>query len=100
MSKKHENLASADGETITLYAVWQAIEYTISYKNVAGARVPGKDKYTIEETYKLPVPVKEGYTFLGWYTTSNFKAGTRIFQIGPGSTGNKTLYAKWQLNHS
>ena len=89
------NLAAADGETVTLYAVWAPIEYRITYRNVVGARVPGKDTYTIEETYVLPIPEKEGYIFLGWYTSAAFKAGTRIWQIGPGSTGNMTLYAKW-----
>ena len=90
------NLADANG-TVTLYAVWEPVAYTITYKNVAGARVPGKTSYTIEESYALPVPEKEGCVFLGWYTSATFKASTRIRELGPGATGNKTLYAKWML---
>ena len=90
------NLADANG-TVTLYAVWEPTAYTITYKNVAGARVPGKTSYTIEESYVLPVPEKEGCVFLGWYTSATFKASTRIRELGPGATGNKTLYAKWML---
>ena len=94
------NLTPVNGETVILYAVWKPIEYTITYKNVAGVRVPGKAAYTVEEEYVLPTAAelkKEGYVFLGWYTTSNFKAGTRIDKIGPEATGAKTLYAKWML---
>lgn len=95
--EKVGNLASTNGETVTLYAIWEPVAYTISYKNVTGARIPEKTTYTIEEEFELPVPVKEGYIFLGWYTTANFKTGTRVYHVGPGATGAMTLYAKWML---
>lgn len=39
-------------------------------------------------------PTKTGYQFKGWYTDSSFT--NRISVIEVGSTGDKTLYAKWK----
>ena len=46
----------------------------------------------ITETFVLPTPVKEGYTFGGWYWETDF-SGTPITQLEVGAHG--TLYAKW-----
>jgi uncharacterized repeat protein (TIGR02543 family) len=43
---------------------------------------------------ELPIPVREGYSFIGWYLTSDF-SGNRI--VSPYSlTNNISLYAKWE----
>ena len=91
------NLCTVNGGTATLYAQWEPVVYPIIYKNVNQARMPEKTGYTIEEGFELPVPVKEGQVFLGWYSTATFKAGTRVEAIEPGTTGSKTFYAKWML---
>lgn len=49
----------------------------------------------ITETFVLPTPVKEGYTFGGWYWETDF-SGTPITQLEVGAHG--TLYAKWVEN--
>ena len=41
----------------------------------------------------LPVPERESYAFLGWYTDA--EGGTRVAE-GSVVTGNMTLYAHWQ----
>ena len=52
-------------------------------------------RYTIEtQTFALPVPQRDYYSFEGWYTEENLV--NKIEQISQGSTGNVTLYAKWQ----
>ena len=43
----------------------------------------------------LPVPTRSGDVFAGWYTTPTFDAGTRMFSIPAGTTGDVTLYAKY-----
>ena len=44
---------------------------------------------------KLAAPTKKNYVFMGWYRDSKLtKKGARIAK---GTTGNITLYAKWQL---
>ena len=95
--EKVANLCTVNGGTATLYAQWAPIVYTITYKNLNQARLPEQTSYTIEDGFELPVPVKAGQVFLGWYSTANFKAGTEVRAIEPGTTGNKTFYAKWML---
>jgi len=87
-------------ETVTLYAVWEAIPYTVTLKNVAGANVPGAVEGTLTYTadgLTLPIPSREGAVFEGWYTTANFKSGTSVKRLLPGATGDLTLYAKWRI---
>lgn len=87
-------------ETVTLYAVWEAIPYTVTLKNVAGAQVPGSTAGTLTYTaagLTLPIPSREGAVFEGWYTTANFKSGTALKRLLPGTTGDLTLYAKWRV---
>ena len=43
----------------------------------------------------LQAPNKLGYTFAGWYKDSEFT--TKVTEITKGSTGDITLYAKWEL---
>ena len=42
-----------------------------------------------------PTPIREGYTFLGWYTDELF---TTKFEPGSEVIRNMTLYAKWSIN--
>lgn len=87
-------------ETVTLYAVWEAIAYTVTLKNVTGANVPGVVEDTLTYTadgLTLPIPSREGALFEGWYTTANFKSGTSVKRLLPGATGDLTLYAKWRI---
>lgn len=53
--------------------------------------------YTVESAITTPTPTRTGYTFAGWYTSSAY-TGSAITQIAKGTTGNKTLYAKWTKN--
>ncbi|MBO5817647.1 MAG: InlB B-repeat-containing protein [Paludibacteraceae bacterium] len=51
---------------------------------------------TVETTddFTLPTPVKEGYTFGGWYESSTF-SGSAVTEIEAGTTGTKEFWAKW-----
>ena len=70
------------------------VTYTITYEENGGSTV-ADGTYTIESAdITLPTPIKNGYTFGGWYTTSAL-SGTAVTKIAKGSTGNKTFYAKW-----
>lgn len=46
-----------------------------------------------DDSIILKEPVKEGYSFAGWYTDSEYT--NKITEISAGSTGAYTLYAKW-----
>ena len=82
---------------ITLYAKWvKEGDYTITYVNVEGATNENPASYNVETgTITLKDPVKPGYTFGGWYKDGEFT--TQVTEITQDTTGNITLYAKWEL---
>lgn len=45
----------------------------------------------------LPIPTKTGYTFDGWYESSDF-TGNPVADVPTDSTGELTFYAKWTAN--
>ena len=83
---------------ITLYAKWTATTYKITYNLDGGTNASSNPAtYNVNtSTVTLANPVKTGYTFGGWYTNSSFTA--KKTQITKGSTGDITLYAKWEAN--
>lgn len=82
---------------VRFYAQWKPVDYHITYK-LKGGTNSGKNPntYQVTDTINLKKPSRTGYTFLGWYTDKACKH--RTTKIGAGSTGNKTLYAKWKVN--
>ena len=65
-----------------------------------GGQTPdGNTKYepAKNESFTLPIPERDGYRFLGWYTTADFADGTRITEIPKNSSGIIMLYANWEL---
>ncbi len=82
-------------EDVIVNAVITPTEYKITY--IDGGAIPynAPRQYTIEtETFELPVPQRDYYSFEGWYAEETF--ANRVAQVSQGSTGNVTLYAKWQ----
>ncbi len=95
--------ATEAGHTIT--ANFAGDQYTITYKdqgNVAfsGSHVESPSAHPTTHTYgtatSLNSATKTGYTFGGWFTTSNCASGTDVTSLGATAyTDNITLYAKW-----
>src|SRR5690554_3266439 len=82
-------------KSVTLYAKWLIVEYTITYHLDGGTNaVNNPTKFTILDEVTLESPTKESYIFLGWYIDSNFK--TNVEKIEKGITQNIDVYAKWQ----
>ncbi|MFA7176842.1 MAG: InlB B-repeat-containing protein [Smithellaceae bacterium] len=80
---------------ITLYAGWTAIDYDITYELNGGTNNEGNpDTYTIEDAVTFLAPTKDGYVFDGWYAEAGFT--TLVTGWAAGTTGAKTLYAKWE----
>ena len=48
------------------------------------------------EEYQLPTPVKEGYSFEGWYTSADF-SGEPVTTVVASKSA--TYYAKWEKMH-
>ncbi|MBR6826385.1 MAG: InlB B-repeat-containing protein [Oscillospiraceae bacterium] len=85
-------------DAITSYAYPTGVPFYISYEANGGIwNGTGVSVYTRAPGAGLPdgdMLSKEGYAFAGWFEESNF-TGQPMAVINPGSTGNKTLYAKW-----
>lgn len=89
----------------TLYAIWQKngpATYTVSYNANGGSGAPGSQTKTQDVTLTLSStrPIRSGYTFLGWSTSSS--ATSASYQPGGSYTANSsvTLYAVWSCDHS
>lgn len=84
---------------VTLYAVWKANTWTISYNANGGSGAPGAQTKTYGVTLKLSStrPTRTNYNFLGWATSST--ATSAQYQPGGSFTTNATttLYAVWKL---
>ena len=81
----------------TFYAKWTPTTYQITYELDGGVNfVDAPSTYTIESpTISLQVPTRNGYIFEGWFENEDKETGGIISSIPLGSSGAKTLYAKW-----
>ena len=81
----------------TFTVVKTAIEYEIEYKSSISITNTNKTKYTILDSFTLVEPTPganyDGYVFEGWYLENTYD--TKISAIQQGTTGKKTLYARF-----
>ena len=92
------NFSTPLTDNLTLYAKWEVADYTISYEMNGGTNAAGNPTtYNINsDDIVLATPTKEGASFDGWfYNYENDVFSNRATQISKGSSGDKTLYAKW-----
>ena len=95
------NLSAKDGDVITLYAIWETRDFTITWNITNGATINGSTTSptttaTFGEKYVLPtsVPVKDGYVFKGWFT--QMTGGTQITaDTVVNVTADTSYYAQW-----
>lgn len=85
----------------TLYAVWKANTYTVSYNANGGTGAPGNQTKTYGKNLTLSTtkPTRTNYTFKGWGTSAS--ATTVSYAAGATYTKNAavTLYAIWELSY-
>ena len=96
---KDNNLATSG--TVTLHAVWEKAEYTITYELCGGMIDGSTDNVTATYEYvsdkdKTPIALldgvtRDGFTFAGWYTTKNKAA-----KLTNASYGDVTFHAVWK----
>lgn len=82
---------------LSLTAKWEPITYTIQY-DLGGVRAsnPNAKYYKTTESVALEALAYPHTRFVGWYEDKNFQ--TPIHTIPTGTTGEKTLYAKWEFD--
>lgn len=61
--------------------------------------IPSSIDYNITSSINIPNPTYSGVVFLGWYDNI-YGAGKNYTKIEPGTTGNITLYAKWDTDQT
>ena len=84
----------------TLYAVWKAVNYSISYELNGGVAEGNPDFYTIEsQSFTLNAPVRAGYTFAGW-TGTDIENATKVVTVIQGSWGDREYTAVWMANQN
>ena len=88
--------------SITLYAVWKANTYTVSYNANGGSGAPSAQTktYGVTLTLSSTEPTRTDYNFLGWGTSAS--ATTVAYAAGANYTSNAaiTLYAVWELAYT
>ncbi len=81
----------------TLFALKAAAGYKVTFDSQGGSVVPAANPVQGKPMVAPSDPVRDGYTFLGWYTDAN---GTTAWDFSDPVTSDMTLYAKWQKNAS
>ena len=83
-----------DSDSLTLYAKWKAVPYTITYNGLVGATYNDSNKttYTVESDVTFGTPTKNGYRFVYWTLKED---GSSITST-KGYTGNLTVIANFE----
>lgn len=99
-----ENLATADGQTVMLYAQWESISYTVAFD--AGGGEGEMDAQTFvfdtQQTLTKNAFSRADYTFAGWATEPNsaegatYEDGAVVNNLTETAGEVITLYAQWQ----
>lgn len=91
-----------DDSSVTLYAVWKANTYTVSYNANGGTGAPSNQTKTYGKALTLSStkPTRTNYTFVGWGVSAS--STTASYQPGGSYTANSgtTLYAIWALGYT
>lgn len=77
-------------------ANWKAIEYTITL-DTNGGPVVSPIKYTVEDSFTLPYPLRPGYEFVGWTLDGSGMIPAMPPIIYHGTTGDLHYKAEWRL---
>lgn len=82
---------------VEVYVKWNVNPYSIRFDTDGGDPIDdevfdfGRDL----SGYELPTPVKEGFTFIGWFADADY---TELFVLPATMPADTiTLYAKWEL---
>ena len=77
-------------------ANWKVIEYTITLDTNGGPNV-SPIKYTVEDSFTLPYPLRPGYEFAGWVLDGSGMLPATTLIIYYGTTGDLHYKAEWRL---
>ena len=94
---------SSDKGNVSLYAHWNANQYTVSFNQQSGSGGSGNITATYDANMPtVSVPTRAGYTFQGYFDAAS--GGTKYYNANGTSArtwnkaSNATLYAQWTAN--
>ncbi len=87
---KVDHIAKGSNEDYVLYAHWELVKYTITYKDAPISNNP--TEFTVEDEIILNDPEWFGLAFKNW-TDEN---GAEKRKVDKGTAGNITFYANWR----
>ena len=91
--------ATQNGGTVTLYAIWNIDDFTVSFNSNGGTGSIASITHKGFQAFTLPTNTftRKGYVFRGWSLEKYpDKASYRDGAIYDNQTPNATLYAQWQ----
>ena len=88
-----------ENAALSLYAVWEAEEYAVTFDANGGDGAPSAvvKTYGVDLTLPTAIPTRTNYNFLGWATSDS--AAVAEYAAGGTFAANAatTLYAVWEL---
>ena len=94
------SVSSSSGDGDHAFTVPALDSYTVSFNANGGTNAPGNQTKWYGETLTIYTtqPIRNGYTFLGWATSST---GAVVYSPGSAYTADAgiTLYAVWKINY-
>ncbi len=90
---------SMPANDVEIAATFEADTYTITWNANGGSVSPESSSYTYNgDPIVLPQPTRDGYTFLGWFTSAN--GGDKIKDVGKDNkpTSDVEYFAQWTAN--
>ena len=101
-----KNLTAVEGESITLYAQWQANHYTVTFNgNTADGGSTASQGMTYDTAANLTANgyTKTGYTFISWNTQQDgggatYTDGENVKNLTSIEGDTVKLYAQWRAN--
>lgn len=91
------NLLVVPDSPHTLVAKWVGLGYQIKFDSQGGSIVSNRDIVFGEAYGTLPVPTLEGYTFKGWFESTDYDKEILATDLY-STVGTQILYAKWEAN--
>ena len=111
METAQHNLTNKNNGKVTLYAIWQAHEYTVIFDANEAAGVTAVDgdtasvamKYDVSKALTVNGYTRQGYRFTGWNTEADgsgktYKNKAKVKNLTTEDGAEFVLYAQWAVN--
>lgn len=99
-----KNLTSEANGSVTLYAVWEDLQYIVTFNANGGNGTMQNMAFVGNEQKNLSKNafVKTGYHFMGWATSANgsvvYTDGAKVGALTQTNNATINLYAVWAIN--